>query len=382
MSNKTILNLYERLEALVAKLPAALQKPILQEMTPVKNLFLRQRSPRIVIAGEAGACREQLLNALFSTGISPADASLPFASGWHDFSCGNRGTIRLLDARASSAAEASIKSALAEEEPDVFLFLRSSSSIDDALAADIARFNSIIEFMNDRGAQREAIVGVLIKNEFEEGMEQARVQLDACLHTKPAISERLAKTMAITASTRFRLDGTVDRDSIERRNVDLLAQVIAEELPEEARLEMARLSGVREVQMKIAQTLIKAFTAMCAAIGVQPIPLADFPILTGLQVIMISGIIHTSGRKMSLKLGAEFMATLGANVGAALVLREGSRALLKLLPGWGNMISGAIAGSGTYALGRAASAYFIEGVDIKDARKLFRRKSRREALRN
>ncbi|MGB8354282.1 MAG: hypothetical protein WCD79_10370, partial [Chthoniobacteraceae bacterium] len=112
MSNKTILNLYERLEALVAKLPAALQKPILQEMTPVKNLFLRQRSPRIVIAGEAGACREQLLNALFNTGISQPDSSLPFASGWHEFSCGNRGAIRLLDARASSAAEASIKSAL------------------------------------------------------------------------------------------------------------------------------------------------------------------------------------------------------------------------------------------------------------------------------
>jgi len=76
------------------------------------------------------------------------------------------------------------------------------------------------------------------------------------------------------------------------------------------------------------------------------------------------------------------MATLGANVGAALALREGSRALWRLLPVWGNVISGAIAGGGTYALGRAASAYFIEGVDIKDARKLFRRKSRRETLRN
>ena len=188
--------------------------------------------------------------------------------------------------------------------------------------------------------------------------------------------------MAITAATRFRLDGSVDTESIERRNVDRLAQVIAEELPEEARLEMARLSGAREVQEKIAQTLIKAFTAMCAAIGVQPIPLADFPILTALQVVMISGIIYTSGRRMSIKLGAEFMATLGANVGAALALREGSRALWRLLPVWGNVISGAIAGGGTYALGRAASAYFIEGVDIKDARKLFRRKSRRETLRN
>ena len=76
----------------------------------------------------------------------------------------------------------------------------------------------------------------------------------------------------------------------------------------------------------------------------------------------------------------EFVAALGTNVGAGLVFREGSRALLKLVPVWGNMISGGIAAGGTYALGRAAAAYFIEGVDISDARKLFRRKSKRETL--
>jgi uncharacterized protein len=126
--------------------------------------------------------------------------------------------------------------------------------------------------------------------------------------------------------------------------------------------------------------LIKAFTAVCAAIGAQPIPLADFPILTALQVAMVGGIMHISGREMSAKLAGEFIGAVGANVGAALVLREGSRALLKLFPGWGNAISGAIAGGGTFALGRAASAYFIEGVNIKDARQLFHRKAKREAL--
>ena len=181
---------------------------------------------------------------------------------------------------------------------------------------------------------------------------------------------------------RFRLDGTLDAARDERENIDKLAQIITEELPQEARLEMARLSGVRPAQMQIAQVLTKSTTAICAAIGAQPIPLADFPILTSMQVMMVSGIMYISGREMSVKLAAEFIAALGANVGAALVLREGSRALLKLLPGWGNAISGAIAGAGTYGIGKAATAYFIEGISLREAKTLLRKKKDREALRD
>jgi uncharacterized protein (DUF697 family) len=123
--------------------------------------------------------------------------------------------------------------------------------------------------------------------------------------------------------------------------------------------------------------LIKAVTAICATIGLQPIPFADYPILTGLQVMMVSGIMHISGRAVNVKSAGEFLAALGVNAGAGLAFREGARALLKFLPGWGNVISGAIAGGGTYALGRAASAYFIEGVGIKEARKLLRLKLKR-----
>ena len=89
---------------------------------------------------------------------------------------------------------------------------------------------------------------------------------------------------------------------------------------------------------------------------------------------MVAGIMHISGREMSVKLGAEFLAAVGANLGLGLALREGSRAAVKLVPIWGNAISGAVAAAGTYGVGRAAIAYFIEGVSMKDARGLFRRR--------
>ena len=93
---------------------------------------------------------------------------------------------------------------------------------------------------------------------------------------------------------------------------------------------------------------------------------------------MVSGIIYISGRELSLKLATEFLGTMGINVGMGLVLREGARAAIRaagklVLPGVGNIISGFVASSGTYAIGRAATAYYIEGVSLPDARHLLKK---------
>src|SRR5207248_8093354 len=117
-------------------------------------------------------------------------------------------------------------------------------------------------------------------------------------------------------------------------------------------------SGDRAAQREIANILIKSTAAICTAIGAQPIPLADLPILTTLQLVMVSGIMYLSGRERSLRAATEFIGAVGANVGAGMLLREGARAILKFFPGWGNVVCGMVAGAGTYAIGRAASAFF------------------------
>src|SRR5947207_11132411 len=142
---------------------------------------------------------------------------------------------------------------------------------------------------------------------------------------------------------------------------------------------MIRISRDRHAQLHVAQMLIKSTTAICAAIGAQPIPLADMPILTSLQVLMVSGIMYISGREKSLRAATEFIAALGANVGAGMLFREGARAMLKFVPGWGNVVCGMIAGAGTYAIGRAAIAYFLEGVSLKEARRTYLRNRKRSA---
>jgi uncharacterized protein (DUF697 family) len=151
---------------------------------------------------------------------------------------------------------------------------------------------------------------------------------------------------------------------------DLLS-VLAGEIPNEAKIEMIRISRDRQAQHHVAQMLIRSTTAVCAAIGAQPIPLADMPILTSLQLMMVSGIMYVSGRERSFRAATEFITALGANVGAGMLLRESARALLKFFPGWGNVVCGMVAGAGTYAIGCAATAFFIGGVSLKDARRKY-----------
>jgi uncharacterized protein (DUF697 family) len=144
---------------------------------------------------------------------------------------------------------------------------------------------------------------------------------------------------------------------------------------------MARIAQDRIAQIEIAQMLVKSTTAICAAIGAQPIPLADLPVLTALQLVMVSGIMYIGGRERSLRAATEFVGALGVNVGAGMILREGTRALLKFFPGWGNVVCGMVAGAGTYAIGRASIVYFLEGLSLKDARRTYLTSRKKRAQR-
>ena len=187
------------------------------------------------------------------------------------------------------------------------------------------------------------------------------------MDAQPDLRERLLAVVRITETS-----------SAESRH---LMSLLAAELPNEAKIEMIRISRDRQAQLHVAQMLIKSTTAICAAVGTQPIPLADMPILTSLQVLMVSGIMYISGRERSLRAATEFIAALGANVGVGMLLREGARAMLKFFPGWGNIVCGMVAGAGTYAIGRAATAYFLEGASLKEARQTYLKSRKRRSRR-
>jgi uncharacterized protein (DUF697 family) len=170
----------------------------------------------------------------------------------------------------------------------------------------------------------------------------------------------------------WRPDGSLRAD--ERWHIDVLAATLFRHLPDVSRAELARATRARGVQEELANTLTKATAAICAGIAAAPIPLADIVPLTALQTGLVASIAWIGGRSVNQSGAVEFLAGLGANVGIAFVLREGVRALLKVVaPAAGPIVSATVAFSATMAIGAAARAYYIRGASLADARNVFRR---------
>jgi uncharacterized protein (DUF697 family) len=355
MNNTVLLHIVERLEGFLGKLPDSIQKPVLSELTPLKELFLQQRPPRFVLTGSHPMPLLEFAARVFADGAggTPARETLTGLYRWQKISLAHHGSIQLLDARgADEAALALVREELEAQPADLFFFLPAERAAKVETRKEAARLEKMLNWNSGFGV----------------GAKLIEVQSNAADSSWPLA--QAAEAPAIHASL-------LGVHSLGKA----LLGVLASELPNEARVEMVRIGDDREAQSQIAEMLVKSTSAICAAIGAQPIPLADLPILTTLQLVMVSGIMYISGRERSLRAATEFVGAIGANVGLGMVLREGTRAALKFFPGWGNVVCGMVAGAGTFAIGRAATVYFIEGATLRDARRAFvRNKKKRIAL--
>ena len=370
MNQSLLLHVVERLEVLVGKLPASIQKPILSELTPLKELFLQQRPPRFLFAGANKSPLPRIISTLFGSGIpeQPEGTVTPIGR-WQDIILEARGTISVLDARGSDdLASGEIKQELNRQPADLVFFVDDPEDIRALRKSDIDNLTTCLAW-NDRSRPTTKVVAILVSAQGKPAEHVGRLRTGLESHTM--LNDRLLGIFDLSSKSKA-----------ERKGPGLMS-LLTRELPNEARIEIARTSQDREAQAEIAQVLVKSTTAICTAIGAQPIPLADLPILTTLQLAMVSGIMYISGRERSLRAATEFVAALGANVGAGMLLREGTRFILKFFPGWGNLVCGMVAGAGTYAIGRAAIVFFVEGVSLKDARRTYlasRKRAARPAL--
>jgi uncharacterized protein (DUF697 family) len=349
MNQTTLVKIAERLEGLAGKLPEKIRRPVLRELVPLKELFLQQRRPRFLFIGSSKTPMPEIIDLLFAPDSHEGmNATLTPVHRWTEWTIPGHGTVSILDARdAVDSAQTQIQEELRREPADVvFLFDDGESNLNGPIEVPPGETK---------------IIGLSL------GSGRREAELEQALDAQPSVRDRLLTVVRIT-----------EGQSPETRR---LMSLLAAELPNQAKIEMIRISRDRQAQLHVAQMLVKSTTAICAAVGAQPIPLADMPVLTALQVLMVSGIMYISGRERSVRAATEFMAALGANVGMGMLLREGTRAMLKFLPGWGNVVCGMVAGAGTYAIGRAATAYFLEGASLKEAKQTYLKSGKKRSRR-
>jgi uncharacterized protein (DUF697 family) len=334
LNRDSLLTFYNRFTKLVEKLPGGLQKPILRESTPIRELFLEQRPARIVLFGSAAGTVPEFLHLLCQAHVETGDSE----DGWRHYRIPGRGEILILDARDDTPPSI-VENALSSQDPDAAVLVGKPGEIGSGLETAADRIAL--------GKPDLPLLGVTL------GDGSIRTAFLAQLKNHRNFSRKQIVVISPESG-------------------DSLPEALCALLPNPAKLEFARITGVKEAQAQIAGALLKSFTAVCGVIGLQPIPLADMPILTALQTLMVGLVIHTSGRTVSPRLVAEFAGALGLNIGAGMLFRESARAIVKIVPLWGNAVSGFVAGAGTYAIGRAAIAYFIEEIPITETKKIFR----------
>ena len=405
------LRAHAQLEAIAAKLPAG--KLISDQTKVVRELLLEQRPPRIALVGRRGSGKSSLINALFGAEVAAVghESAQTGAATWFTFRA-ERGAIDILDTRGfqegappSSAdpartAIASVRAALDERCPDAVVFLVKAKEVDSAIEGDLESLRAVLEAVKKRHGASVPFVALATQcDELEprstrlhaddENADDRREKLDRVhviehvledrLKADNFMRDRLVRVLGVSAYQSWRRDGTVREDA--RWQIDLLVEHLLGELPGEARVELVRLSMIRKLQRELANKLVHAVSMACATIAATPIPIADLAVITPLQLTMVTGIAYVGGRSLDTRGVSEFLAAMGVNVGAGFVFREAARALVKLIPVAGGLVSGAVAYAGSVALGKAAIAYFIDertGAEAKATMKEAHRAAKEE----
>jgi len=122
-----------------------------------------------------------------------------------------------------------------------------------------------------------------------------------------------------------------------------------------------------------AQKIIRTATLLSLAVGIQPIPLIDIPILLGTQIRLVLRLAALYGEPLdsadALKHARELTATMVGGLGLRLLAEQAAKAV----PLGGDVVAGVIAGGATWSIGQVALEYY-EGekqVSLRRLRQLY-----------
>lgn len=389
----------DNLSKVLDALPGPIKKKVERDLVKLRELVLEQRLPRLLIVGRRGSGKSSLINAIFGSsmaGVGPVRAHTGKGT-WYTYST-DQGDLRILDTRGfgegsrpdtaeHATAEREIAEAIKNEAPDAILFLCKAKEIDARIDEDIRSLLEVHRKIAELHHYESPIIGLVTQVDeldplrigppFDHPQKRANIE-EACATLAQAFADaghKAEKILPIATYLEFEEGRVVDSRIW---NVDRLLEYLVEVLPRNAQLIMARTTRVRAAQKRLAREIVGVATSLCAGLAAVPIPLADTIPLTAIQVGMISGIGYLAGRDMSKQTTVEFISAMGLNVGAGLAFREVARGLIKLIPGAGSLISAAVAGAGTWALGQAAIVYFLDGKSAAEAKDIFERTRRKD----
>jgi small GTP-binding protein len=175
--------------------------------------------------------------------------------------------------------------------------------------------------------------------------------------------------MAAEAAARLHVRDVIPISAHTGENVgEELIPAIIETSPDAA---LALGRALPEYRRRAAAKLVRTAALVGLAAGLEPIPLIDIPVLLGNQIRLVMRIAALYNEPLAGKPTRELFATIGTGLFFRYLAEEAAKAV----PFGGDVVSGVIAGAGTWALGQVAVEYFEGGKKLSAAelREMFTR---------
>jgi small GTP-binding protein len=119
---------------------------------------------------------------------------------------------------------------------------------------------------------------------------------------------------------------------------------------------------------RAAQRIIRNATLVSLAAGLEPVPLIDIPILLGTQIRLVLRLAALYGEEVDSADVTKHARELVAIMAGGLGLRFLAEQAAKVMPFGGDLVAGAIAGAGTWAMGEVALEYYESGKQVNPRR--------------
>ena len=164
------------------------------------------------------------------------------------------------------------------------------------------------------------------------------------------------------------IDFTLPEDGYtpEFYGLETMRENLAELLPEAEARAMSQLLGagtsaqdeqgdkLGNIYRDVARRYILPFSIAAGTVAAIPLPFADLPVLTAIQVSMVGLLGKLYGQTLTRSQAGGVVSAIAGGFVAQLVARQ----LIKFIPGFGSVISASWAAAYTLALGESACVYF------------------------